>query len=259
MPAHKLSQKSFVNGQYDRTAQNQESVSGAGIVASGLSYAKNVLSSDRGELRKRLGTKKLIDLNAASVVIPYRQADDSDAILVVTPGENIIGYEFSSGEPQRLQTVVGGAAITFPSKATWEGISSSGTTAASGNWTVRTSIPPYTDETYDSHYCPSPQYVSKNLLGTSGFYLIYRATAPGQYIQFENPTEPGVLKELKVTFYTEDRTTYKLDYWNNVAISYSDDGSTWTGLNTQMIIGNTTTSKRVVHYPGPAYIGGDVT
>lgn len=253
MPAHKLSQKSFVNGQYDRTAQNQESISGAGVVARGLSYCKNVLSSDKGELRKRLGTKKLVELNAATVLIPYRQPNENDAFLVVTPNEDIIGYELVDGVPQRLQTVVG-TSVSFPTRSDWQGVTSSGETATYGDWVVTTSIRHYTGDPYAY---PAGQYVSKNLLGTSGHYCINKDLTEGQYIQFENPINLGVLRELKITFYTESSSTYSMEYWHNLVISYSDDGITWTGLNTQMIVGNVTTSTRVIHYP--AALGGDVT
>ena len=80
MPTQKLTQNSFVNGQYDRTAQNQESLQG-GLVSNGLSYAKNIVSGDKQEARKRLGTKKIFDLQDYAVIAPYRY-NESDVLLL---------------------------------------------------------------------------------------------------------------------------------------------------------------------------------
>ena len=82
MSTQKLTQKSFVNGQYDRIAQNQEGTNG-GIVSAGVAFSLNCLSSDKQEIRKRLGTKKLLDLDDYAVVVPYRYGD-SDVALVLT-------------------------------------------------------------------------------------------------------------------------------------------------------------------------------
>lgn len=131
----KLSQKSFVSGQYDRIAQNQESISGGGIVASGLSYAKNILSSDRGELRKRLGTKFLKQLDRASVLIPFRINDENDAILVAN-SDKIKGYKYSGSELVKLQSVREGAAVAFPANNTWVNGTQGANTVTNGDWQI---------------------------------------------------------------------------------------------------------------------------
>ena len=78
MPTQKLTQNSFTSGQYDRTVQGKEQ---SELVASGLAKAMNVVSSESGELRKRLGTKHLLDLDSASVVVPYRHNEDDILLL----------------------------------------------------------------------------------------------------------------------------------------------------------------------------------
>lgn len=98
MPTQKLTQNSFVNGQYDRTAQNQENTQG-GLVSTGLSYARNIVSGDKMEARKRLGTKLLKQLDDVSVLVPYRYGEN-DILLVFSDKKldlfSVNNEEFSS-------------------------------------------------------------------------------------------------------------------------------------------------------------------
>ena len=50
MATEKLVQTSFVNGQYDREVQSKER---SDFIGQGLAKALNVVSSEKGELRKR--------------------------------------------------------------------------------------------------------------------------------------------------------------------------------------------------------------
>ena len=96
MATEKLVQTSFVNGQYDREVQSKER---SDFIGQGLAKALNVVSSEKGELRKRLGTKHLLDLQNATVLIPFRMNDEDDAIIAVDASEtdNVKGYRYVGG------------------------------------------------------------------------------------------------------------------------------------------------------------------
>lgn len=230
MPLHKLSQKSFVNGQYDRTAQNQESVSGGGIVASGLSYAKNVLSSDKGELRKRLGTKFLKQLDGATVIVPFRMPDEDDAILVADT-TNIVGYKYQDGELANLNSVTPDATISFPAGNTWGNGTAGGNSVTNGNWTVSFSF-----NVYDSY----PGGLLNGYL--YGYYRIsggVKNNAP-QSITVSNTNTQSCMRSIKLWFWTDNQTGYIYKHWTNPVIEYSDDGSTWVGVQTDYSVGEYT-------------------
>lgn len=231
MPLHKLSQKSFVNGQYDRTAQNQESVSGGGIVASGLSYAKNVLSSDKGELRKRLGTKFLRKLTGAAVIIPFRMPDEDDAILVADTA-NIIGYKYQDGELGDLNSVTPDAAINFPAGNTWGNGTAGAGSVSNGDWTV------------DLSFNVASRYPGSLLNGYQhGYYYI--TSGSGKYnapqsITISNNNTQSCMRSIKIWFWTNNQTGYIYKHWTNPVIEYSNDGSTWVGVQTDYSVGEYT-------------------
>lgn len=113
MSTRKLSQVNFFNGQYDRELQAKEQ---SEYVSSGFASGVNVLSSEKGELRKRLGTKFLMSLDSESIIIPYRYLGD-DIILVFSDGY-FKGYKFNDlGE---LTPLYSNLPVT-PLDMTWTG------------------------------------------------------------------------------------------------------------------------------------------
>lgn len=77
-------------GVYDEQligAQNQT------LVESGLSYAKNVVSDNRGSLYPRQGTKPLMRLGGESVLIPYTVGGENCFFVVGHNGIRLVRYE----------------------------------------------------------------------------------------------------------------------------------------------------------------------
>ena len=223
----KLSQKSFVSGQYDRIAQNQESINGGGIVASGLSYSKNNLSSDKGELRKRLGTKFLKQLDSETVIVPFRMIDGNDAILLCNE-QQISGYRYNQDIFSEL-LVATGDAPTIPTSG-WN-------TNVNGDYTVTCSSDTASSDwgkgfNADDWHQTRP-YTPKYPLGTQ--YLV-----PGRilsnvpaWIAIET-VEPQILSQIAVMWVNTCTGSHRGHYkgWINPVLQYSDDGDTWTSVQT---------------------------
>lgn len=77
-------------GVYDEQlvgAQNQQ------LVESGLSYAKNIVSDNRGSLYPRQGTKPLMRLAGESVLIPYTVLGQKEFLIVGHNGIKVMSYE----------------------------------------------------------------------------------------------------------------------------------------------------------------------
>ena len=256
MPLHKLSQKSFVSGQYDRTAQNQESVSQGGIVATGLSYAKNVLSSDKGELRKRLGTKFLKQLDCATVLVPFRMSDDDDAIIAISSAGNdrIVGYKYSGDSLETLLSVRNAADVTFPATNTWSNGSQGSSSVSNGDWIVSfTFFNPKTGSSIAG--IPYDTYPGTLLNRASSGYTpdSSKHNAP-QSITIRNSQNACCMRSIKLWFWTDESTGYQYKYFTNPVIEYSDDGSEWTGVQTDYTVGDYTpisyTPPQDINTPG---------
>jgi hypothetical protein len=258
MPLHKLSQKSFVNGQYDRTAQNQESVSGGGIVASGLSYAKNVLSSDKGELRKRLGTKFLKQLDGATVLIPFRMNDENDVVLTVDT-TSVKGLKYIDNGVEPLLSVRPDADISFPAGNTWSDGTVSTGTVSNGNWTLSfTFYKVSSGSTLGSLGAQYPGYLINGHHTTStweGYQISTNKTTAPQSITISNSSTACCMRSIKLWFWTATSVGYQYKYWENPVIQYSDDGNTWTGVQTDYKAGEYTP----ISYTPPQEISGHGT
>lgn len=77
-------------GIYDEQlvgAQNQQ------LVESGLSYAKNIVSDNRGSLYPRQGTKPLMRLADEAVLIPYSSLGQKSLLIVGHSGVKLMTYE----------------------------------------------------------------------------------------------------------------------------------------------------------------------
>lgn len=228
MTVRKLSQKSFVSGQYDRAAQNQESYTQGGIVATGLAYAKNVLSSDKGELRKRLGTKYIKELTGAAVIVPFRMPNEDD-IAFLLDNNTITGVEYKDGIPKALE-VVTGVAPTFPTSG-WS------STNTNGDYTVRCSS---TTDSYEwgqgfnsVDWHQARPYTPKYPYGTR--YLGSSRTSANEpaWISIES-TNPQLLGKVSIMWLNKSDGNHPGHYkgWINPILQYSDDGNTWTSVRT---------------------------
>ena len=223
----KLSQKSFVSGQYDRIAQNQESINNGGIVASGLSYSKNNLSSDKGELRKRLGTKFLKQLDSATVIVPFRMVNGDDAILLCNE-QQISGYRYNQDIFSEL-LVATGDAPTIPTSG-WN-------TNVNGDYTVTCSSDTASSGwgkgfNADDWHQARP-YTPKYPLGTQ--YLVPGRTLSNvpAWIAIET-VEPQILSQIAVMWVNTCTGSHRGHYkgWINPVLQYSDDGNTWISVQT---------------------------
>ena len=230
MATEKLVQTSFVNGQYDREVQSKER---SDFIGQGLAKALNVVSSEKGELRKRLGTKHLLDLQNATVLIPFRMNDEDDAIIAVDASEtdNVKGYRYVGGELQPLLSVTSDTSVVFPAANEWP--DGSGTSVTSGDWTVQASF----------YHGGTP---GKLLNDQDGYQINTqgdaRLTAP-QYIIIDNSDSDVCMNQIKFwfrTFVWSNDCGYVYNYLYNPVIQYSDDGITWVGVQTDYEVGEFT-------------------
>lgn len=212
MATEKLVQTSFVNGQYDREVQSKER---SDFIGQGLAKALNVVSSEKGELRKRLGTRFLRSLDGATVLVPFRLPDGDDVILCCTDG-NVKGYRFVGNELVEY-AVPTGAAPTFPDSG-W----SSNT---NGDYTV------YLSDSNDYRGFNSVAFP----YSSGSLYANIPKTDSSTYIQIKSES-PQLLEKLTT------RWAFKFlmgspDWfcgWLNPIIRYSDDGINWVSVTTEV-------------------------
>ncbi len=232
MATEKLVQTSFVNGQYDREVQSKER---SDFIGQGLAKALNVVSSEKGELRKRLGTKHLLDLEKATVLIPFRMNDEDDAIIAVDASEtdNVRGYRYVGGELQPLLTVPNESSVAFPVGSSWADGQEGDTSITNGDWTVEASF-------FGS---VQPGYLFNNINSTYGAYprdgYPTMASAPS-YITIINSNDDLCMRGIKIWFWTVRAEGYAYRYLSDPVIQYSDDGITWTGVQTNYDISDYT-------------------
>lgn len=214
MATEKLVQNSFVNGQYDREVQSKER---SDFIGQGLAKALNVVSSEKGELRKRLGTRFLLSLDGASVLVPFRKPDGDDIVLVCTDG-NVKGYEFIGNELQEY-LVPTGAAPSFPTTG-W----SSNT---NGDYTVALS-----DSTdYTGFNNASSPFYNKG----SVYSLIPHVANTTTTVQIGS-TNAQLLSKLRIRWCLTCSGNHKGHYkgWLDPILQYSDDGTNWVSVETEV-------------------------
>ena len=236
MPTEKLLQNSFVNGQYDREVQSKERTE---FVGSGVAKALNVVSGEKGELRKRLGTRYLKTLNGAGVIVPFRLPDGDDVLLVCTDG-NVTGYQFVGNELQEYM-VHTGVAPTFPTTG-W----SSNT---NGDYTVVLSDS--TDYT-GFNGAGSPYY------GKGSVYVVRPTTTNVTTIVQIGSTNAQLLSSLRFRWCLTCSGNHTGHYkgWINPVLQYSDDGTNWVSVETDIInpfSGSDSTAYYASHHYG---VGG---
>ena len=226
MPTEKLVQNSFVNGQYDREVQSKERTD---FIGQGLSKALNVVSSEKGELRKRLGTKHLLDLSSATVLVPFRMSDENDAIITIdaSGSNNVKGYKYINGGLEPL-TSASPTAVTFPAGNTWSNGNDGDTDITNGDWTVGASFFRDTSGTNYPGYLLNRENPS---VGEHGGGYWADATAPA-WISIDNSNTDVCMTGIDIWFWTQKTGGYQYEYLSNPVIQYSDDGTTWIGVQT---------------------------
>lgn len=207
--------RDFSGGVLNQELQNLDK--GAGVFFD----CKNVLSSWNGELRKRTGTKLLKELEGNSKIIPYRLPDGDDMILLLR--NNVINcYKFDNNNtlvPYMITT--GGSAVSFPITG-W-------TTDTNGDWTVR-GTSTYTG--VETHAYMAIQY------GGNVRYRYSRTdfNNPGSvFFGFDNQN-PVVFSTCKFIWFNTDtgQNNYVFRCAINPVIQYSDDGTSWTTIETSV-------------------------
>lgn len=240
MATEKLVQNSFVNGQYDREVQSKER---SDFIGQGLAKALNVVSGEKGELRKRLGTKHLLDLSRPTVLIPFRLPDENDAIIAINSdsSDNVKGYRYIDGKLQPLLSVTSEATVTFPGKSSWPNGNVSDTSITSGDWTVSASFLNNSGSSnYPGYLLNSEQRADGSYMKIGGYVVNNNANA-SQYIAIDNSNTDVCMQEIKIWFWTRrGGSGYQYLYWTKPTIQYSDDGNTWIGVQTDYTVGQYT-------------------
>lgn len=232
MATEKLVQTSFVNGQYDREVQSKER---SDFIGQGLAKALNVVSGEKGELRKRLGTKHLLDLSAPTVLIPFRRSNEDDVIITVdgSGSNNVKGYKYVNGELQPVLTVTSDTPVVFPDPLNWSNGTQGGTSIANGDWTVRASFFGQQSE-YPGYLLNRDTYSGDH---AAGYRLLGSNVNAPQYIDIDNSDSDLCMQSIKIWFWTTNASIYNqygyaYRYFSDPVIQYSDDGVTWIGVNT---------------------------
>lgn len=237
MATEKLVQNSFVNGQYDREVQSKER---SDFIGQGLAKALNVVSGEKGELRKRLGTRFLRSLDGATVLVPFRLPDGDDIILCCTDG-NVKGYRFVDNELVEF-TVQTGVAPTFPTTG-W----SSNT---NGDYTV--SLSDSTDYT-GFNGASSPFYGKGSVYGNIPHVANTTTT-----VQISS-TNAQLLSKLRVRWCLTCSGEHKGHYkgWVQPILQYSDDGTNWVSVETDVVNpymgGNFQASDKTAYFASYVY------
>ena len=213
MPTQKLTQNNFTSGQYDRTVQGKEQ---SELVASGLAKAMNVVSSESGELRKRLGTKLLMELDENAVVVPFRVPNGNDVLLMCTDG-NIAAYQFSGNNLVPVMTPDDNAPV-FPTSG-WDSILNEG-------FLVKSSCSGFWASGFNA--ASSPYYGKGSLFNVENTVQNIPA-----YISIES-SKPHILGSLRVRWVNTCSGNHKGHYkgWIVPVLQYSDDGDSWVSVET---------------------------
>jgi hypothetical protein len=216
MPTQKLTQNSFSSGQYDRAVQGKEQ---SELVAKGLAKAMNVVSSESEELRKRLGTKYLLELDEQAVVVPFRLPSGDDVMLVCADNK-MTGYEFAGDNVVPLLTPDDNAP-SFPD-SNW-------TSNTNGNYTVKLSSTTSSGEWGAGFNAAVSPYYGKGSL----FKIENTVQNIPAYIEIDSK-ETQILESLWVRWVNSCNGDYKGHYkgWIDPVLQYSDDGESWVSVET---------------------------
>lgn len=211
-----FSQRNFSYGQYDREYQASRS----DVTQNGMTYCRNIISSPLGEAKPRPGSSFLKQLEEKTVLIPYR-IDDSDHVVAVS--ENKIRIYDILPDGTLDEFVQAAENLPFPT-SNW----SSNT---QGVWTA--GMGPNHPTTDWNMFNSGGMGASVSSLGT------WASNADNRYI-YMNPSSGGILRNFKYRIYSDSGSwsTSKepQNYFalNTPEIQYSDDGSKWFAIKTQV-------------------------
>lgn len=191
-------------GVYDEQlvgAQNQQ------LVESGLSYAKNIVSDNRGSLYPRQGTKPLMRLADESVLIPYTIMGQKEFLIVGHNGIKVMSYDNQAlQEPTSTTTSV--ATPTFTSTKVGDYYQSSdgkfgfyfsmgGVPYQQGGYTDPFSLP---NSAFTFHYLWKGGFFSRyeHWANKTGIFYIKNDSARKLDINLYIRTVDGILSTLKI-------------------------------------------------------------
>ena len=214
MPTQKLTQNSFTSGQYDRAVQGKER---SELVASGLAKAMNVVSSESGELRKRLGTKHLLDLDKASVIVPFR--NDEDDMLLLFGGNTLDVFDYNDD-----------GTVSTHKQSKLQLLEKDWTSNTTDGYTVNCSRALVASETYKAFRLPVDLPNDDRRLNGFAYAKSETLRETSMWLQLDCP-EPQSLGKVSVVFavgwWHESIPSQPYDGYTNATLQYSDDGSTW--------------------------------
>ena len=210
---------SFVGGQVDHVL--------IGKAENTLSYARNVISSLRGELRPRTGTKKIADLSGASVLVPYRYGEND---LLCIYGDTTMEI-YSYAADGSLQPYYQGTPTEFTQN--WTSNATNGYTVSSPTGAVIGN--PYADELYkafNKHTFSRP--VRYTNVGAP--FGVQNIAADNSYITFESPTDIAIAQVQFVFCRTVSGAPSVPQHWGfkRATVQWSDDGQSWTSVPTDI-------------------------
>ncbi len=213
--------RDFSGGVLNQELQNRDNGNGV------LFDCKNVLSSWNGELRKRTGTRWLKELEGNSKIIPYRLPNGDDMIMLLRDGE-IKCYQFSDNAFVPFIAYTGSVDVPFPSSG-WS-------SDTQGDWTVSGNSS-YSSSAYGAM---SDNYIYSQADFESERILFY---------QFEN-VNPVVFSRCHIHWKLQNiNKGYAYRFGIAPVIQYSDDGFTWTPIQTDY------TTPEYSAYPGGSHFG----
>lgn len=195
---------SFIGGQVDREL--------IGKTENAMSYSRNVVSSLKGELRPRTGTRLLSRLESKTTLVPFRI--DANDILLEFSDKRVRGFTFDSNNNKIPFQINAGEQPTFPTTG-WTG-------NTNGEWTVGGSF----TQTDFYNAVLSGQALNK-----------IQNLKKGQYFYIQS-TSPHIINSLHVAFSSSGRDFSGFRpheyYLYNAQLQYSDDGTHWFGVETKI-------------------------
>lgn len=213
--------RDFSGGVVNQALQNRDAGNGV------LFDCKNVLSSWNSELRKRTGTQWLLSLSDYERIIPYRLPNGDDIILLI--GNNkITGYEFAGEESVKPFYIYSGSTPSFPTSG-WTGVTTN------GNYTI--AMGSSSSETITDQGSAFNAHAGTGYYGEGANWShLYRTTTniPG-YIQIRSTS--AQLFNSAILRWTNSCNGNRPGHykgWLEPIIQYSDDGTTWISVQTQI-------------------------
>lgn len=210
-----FSKRNFSAGQYDRefsATQNE-------IQQRGMYYSRNIVSSVQGEAKTRPGTKWMLDIDSAAVIVPFRR-DTKDLALLFRSGQLDVYEQNDAGilEPFRH-----GVSETVKWTNTANNTPASSAVQVSGQVTGNDNFyRAFTQSTYEilQNYKQNCMTLPSTPFPRALFQMYFSEGKSLNEINMELLPANGK--------FTQPDFTQARDWINNVLVQHSDDGKTWT-------------------------------